>query len=171
MLKKIVDVHCHVAGHENMLSEELRNLFARLLPWNCGLPTPEKLLEELDAAGVTYAVLQAYDLKEAGLDMPNEFVAEVLRQYPERFICGYASADPIKRGTPNAIAMLKDAYLKLDFKMAGIGGLKRHSADKFFLMNSSLFSSGRSSGLPSIQMERSYLVSRFRSSWRLLLTR
>jgi uncharacterized protein len=120
MLKKIVDVHCHVMGNEKMISEEIANLFAKMLPWNCGLPTPEVLLKNLDEAGVTYAVLQAYDLKDAGLDIPNDYVAELLRQYPDRFICGYASADPIKRGTANAIAMLKDGY------DMGLRGLKLH---------------------------------------------
>jgi predicted TIM-barrel fold metal-dependent hydrolase len=120
MPKKMVDVHCHVVGHERMMSEEVINLFAKMLPWNCGLPTPETLLKNLDEAGVAYAVLQAYDMKEVGLDIPNEYVAEVLKQYPDRFICGYASVDPIKRGTPDAVALLKEAY------DMGLRGLKLH---------------------------------------------
>jgi len=41
MLKDIVDVHCHVVGNEKMMSEELRAIFAKMLPWECGLPTPK----------------------------------------------------------------------------------------------------------------------------------
>lgn len=119
-MKPIVDVHCHVVGHEGMMSEAIRDAFARLLPVNFGLPTPEVLLEQMDNAGVQYAVLQAYDLKAAGLDIPNEFVAETLKKYPDRFICGYASVDPIKRGLDSAISLLKEAYAM------GLRGLKLH---------------------------------------------
>ncbi len=120
MVKPIVDVHCHVVGHEDMFSKELRDLFAKLLPWDCGVNTPEVLIEQMDKAGVQYAVLQAYDIKEAGIDIPNEFVAETIRKYPDRFICGYASTNPIRRGVKNSIAMLKEAY------DMGLRGLKLH---------------------------------------------
>jgi hypothetical protein len=56
-----------------MISEDLRNLFAKILPWDYGVPTPEVLIGQMDKAGVLYAVLQAYDIKEAGMDIPNEF--------------------------------------------------------------------------------------------------
>jgi uncharacterized protein len=119
-VKTIVDVHCHVMGHEGMMSEGIKNAFAMLLPVNFGLPTPEVLLEQMDKAGVRYAVLQAYDLKTAGLDIPNEYVAETLKRYPDRFICGYASVDPLKRGVERAVSMLEEAYAM------GLRGLKLH---------------------------------------------
>lgn len=118
--KPVVDVHCHVVGHEKMMSEDIRNAFSKLLPVNFGLPTPEVLIKQLDEAKVDYAVLQAYDLSAFGLDIPNEFVAETLEKYPGRFICGYASIDPIKWGVSNAVEMLKDAY------DMGLRGLKLH---------------------------------------------
>jgi len=127
MPKQIVDVHCHVVGHEDMFSKELMEIFAKLLPWDCGMPTPEILIEQLDKAGVQYAVLQAYDIKDAGLDIPNEYVAEVLKKYPDRFICGYASTDPIRRGTENSVSMLEDAYAM------GLRGLKLHPLAMQFL--------------------------------------
>lgn len=112
-----------------MMSQEIRDFFAKLLPWDCGLPTPEVLIEQMDKAGVQYAVLQAYDIKEAGLDIPNEFVAEVIKKYPKRFICGYASIDPIKRGVKNSIAILEQAYAM------GLRGLKLHPLAMQFLPN------------------------------------
>jgi hypothetical protein len=32
MVKPIVDVHCYVVGNEKMMSEELREIFGKLLP-------------------------------------------------------------------------------------------------------------------------------------------
>ena len=120
MLRDIVDVHCHVVENKQMLSKEIHELFEKFLTWGYQVPTPEFLIEQLDKAKVKYAVLQAYDLKEAGFDIPNEYVAGVLKQYPDRFICGYASANPIKRGVADAISMLEDAY------GMGLRGLKLH---------------------------------------------
>jgi predicted TIM-barrel fold metal-dependent hydrolase len=61
-----VDVHCHVIGHEDMLSPMVRNAFAILNPWpdELQLPYPEFLIAQMDKAGVDHAVLQAYDMKE-----------------------------------------------------------------------------------------------------------
>jgi len=133
-LQQIVDVHCHVIGSSDMISQELMNCFAQLLAWDCGAPTPEVLLEQMDKAGVHYAVLQAYDIKDAGMDIPNAFVAEVLKQCPDRFICGYASVDPIKRGTDTAIGMLEEAY------GMGLRGLKLHPlAMQFFPNNKNVY--------------------------------
>lgn len=119
-MKPIVDVHCHVVGNEKMMSQELRAFFAKFLAWDSGAPTPEVLIEQMDIAGVQFAVLQAYDIKEAGLDIPNSFVAETIKKYPDRFICGYASTNPIRRGVKSSIAMLKEAY------NMGLRGLKLH---------------------------------------------
>jgi hypothetical protein len=124
----IVDVHCHVHRHDT-LSEEVRKKSAEVFPVDFGVPTPEVLIEQMDKAGVQYGVLQAYDMKEKGIDIPNEFVAEVLIKFPERFICGYASVDPIKRGIKNSIAILEEAI------GMGLRGLKLHPMIMEFLPN------------------------------------
>ncbi|MEW6441079.1 MAG: amidohydrolase family protein [bacterium] len=116
----IVDVHCHVFENEEGIAPDLRRAMQEIFPWDCGVPTPEVLLEQLDQAGVQYAVLQAYDMKELGLDIPNAWVAEALRRHPDRFICGYASTDPVRRGVDAALGMLKEAY------GMGLRGLKLH---------------------------------------------
>ncbi|MBW2619344.1 MAG: amidohydrolase [Deltaproteobacteria bacterium] len=119
-MNKIVDVHCHVIGHPDMFSPELQELFAKVFAWNFPTPTPEALLEQMDLAGVDYAVLQAYDMKEVGINIPNEFVAQTIKEHPDRFICGYASTNPIRRGVDEAVAKLEEAYA------LGLRGLKLH---------------------------------------------
>ena len=125
----VVDVHCHVFRDETMVSPQFLQVMQEQMAWDCGIPTPEVLLDQMDKAGVQYAVLQAYDLKEVGLDIPNAYIAETIRRYPDRFICGYASTDPIRRGTGDAIAMLKEAYAM------GLRGLKLHPVGMQFRPN------------------------------------
>jgi hypothetical protein len=129
----MVDVHCHVFADESMVSAEFLTAVGELLAWDCGIPTPEVLLEQLDNAGVRYAVLQAYDLKEAGLDIPNEYIAETIRRYPDRFICGYAGVNPVRRGVNEALAMLREAY------DMGLRGLKLHPVAMEFLPDDRAF--------------------------------
>jgi uncharacterized protein len=122
MKRKMVDVHCHVVADESMIAPQILELMKKDSPWaeDWQLCTPEFLIEQMDRAGVQYAVLQAYDMKNFGLDIPNRFVADCLKNHPDRFICGYASVDPVMRGVDTAISWLQEGY------DMGLRGLKIH---------------------------------------------
>lgn len=79
--------------------------------------TMQTLVEQMDVAGVTMAVLLALDVERTrGFSISNELVAHLIHQYQGRFL-GFASVDPRKADAPlelkHAIATLKLSGLKL----------------------------------------------------------
>ena len=60
------------------------------------LGTIEDFIAELDRAGVTKAVVPARDSESNwGLKVSNDYLAEIVAQYPDRIV-GFAGADPLK---------------------------------------------------------------------------
>ena len=47
----------------------------------------EKFIDLLDEAGISHAVVKARDVETThGLKIPNEYVAELVKQYPKRLL-------------------------------------------------------------------------------------
>ena len=56
----------------------------------------EQFSDLVDEAGISYAVVKARDVETThGLKIPNEYVAELIKQYPKRLL-GMAGVDPLK---------------------------------------------------------------------------
>ncbi len=123
--KVIVDCHAHCTDDPSGTDPEVAELFVSLFPWDFELYTAEYLIEQMDKAGVQYAVIQACDVEKDYIS--NDYVVESLKKYPDRFICGYASADPTRRGVKKAIEILEPGQslpdlILLDILMPGIDG-------------------------------------------------
>lgn len=76
----------------------------------------DRLIERMDQSGVDKTVVVALDVKRWKTKVPNEYVAEKVRKYPNRLI-GLASVDPI--GGENSVRELYHAVRDL-----GLSGLK-----------------------------------------------
>ncbi|MEU5269884.1 amidohydrolase family protein [Streptomyces hygroscopicus] len=114
----IIDAHVHAGEYYRHYSAR----FAREMTATTGRPPDalsapeEKLLAEMDAAGVDRAVLLAFEVRRVeGFSVPNEFVAELCARHPDR-LTGFASVDA---GMPGAAGRLRHAVSGL-----GLRGLK-----------------------------------------------
>ncbi|MEU1072869.1 MULTISPECIES: amidohydrolase family protein [unclassified Streptomyces] len=114
----IIDAHVHAGEYYRHFTAR----FADQMMATTGLPpealsAPEdKLLAEMDAAGVDHAFLLAFDVRRVeGFSVPNTFVAELCARHPQRFT-GFASVDA---GRPGAAEELRHAVTEL-----GLRGLK-----------------------------------------------
>jgi uncharacterized protein len=129
---KIINSHCHLIDTSVVLSAD--NL--HLLEYIKSIPSFVKLeevtemvslvnlLAQMDDAGIKKSVLFALDAPL--LYASNEFVANICKKYPSRFI-GFASVDPRKT---DACEQLKYAVEKLSLK-----GLKLHPPLQNFYPN------------------------------------
>ncbi len=83
-------------------------------------PIPvEDVIADMDSAGIEKSVLLPLDLRTTGYGyVPNDHIADLVRQYPDRFI-GFACVDP-HMGT-EAIAELERSVKELGLK--GLGEL------------------------------------------------
>ncbi|RJP17398.1 MAG: amidohydrolase [Candidatus Abyssobacteria bacterium SURF_5] len=130
----IIDAHCHI-WEEKLMSAEMRRIidavaerFKPQYPDQLSNGTIERLLGEMDEAGIDKTVLLALD---AGLAFPshltvrdyNDYVADIVKRHPDRII-GFAGIDP-RRG--------KEALVELD-RCADIGlrGLKLWTLTGFY---------------------------------------
>src|SRR5688500_7928215 len=113
-----IDAHCHVGRGDHWPDQVRRDWMDP-----AGLPRStldideNRLLAEMDAAGVSRAAIFAFNAKRhLGAHVPNDFVSEIVRRHPTRFI-GYASVDP---------AQGKDAARELEAAVVhlGLSGLK-----------------------------------------------
>ncbi len=93
----IVDTHAQlwtkeaIEGFPAEMAEGYRRIFGDL-----GKITLKTTLEDMDAAGVERSVIVAQDAEtKHKYKVPNELVAQAVRQHPDRFI-GFASVDPHK---------------------------------------------------------------------------
>jgi predicted TIM-barrel fold metal-dependent hydrolase len=95
------EVAAGMPARNQQLAEKYGNA-ARL---NAGI-TLDAMVEEMDAAGVDVAMCSAGPL------IPNRFVVEALRRYPERFV-GVATADPWDDDGPmGAVRVLREMVLE-----------------------------------------------------------
>ncbi|OAR25710.1 hypothetical protein A8W25_09145 [Streptomyces sp. ERV7] len=114
----IIDAHVHAGEYYRHFTAR----FADQMMATTGLPpealsAPEdKLLAEMDAAGVDHAFLLAFEVRRVeGFSVPNTFVAELCARHPQRFT-GFASVDA---GRPGAAEELRHSVTEL-----GLRGLK-----------------------------------------------
>jgi len=119
----IVDVHCHVWEKET-LSEDLKVLLAGTAKRYGFDPdlvldaTPERLVPEMDDAGIDKTVILAVDYEylfrgKISYREYNNIVAGYIKEYPDRLI-GFAGIDP-RRGK-EAIQELERCIGELGFK-------------------------------------------------------
>ncbi|MBA7507506.1 hypothetical protein ES706_06225 [subsurface metagenome] len=119
----IIDGHCHVWDEES-LSKELRAILvsiAKQFNFDPNLilnGTPERLVEEMDEAGIDKTVIVALDYQylfrgKVSYREYNDMVAEMFNEYPDRLI-GFAGIDP-RRGK-EAIQELERCIEELGFK-------------------------------------------------------
>ncbi|WAL93712.1 amidohydrolase family protein [Streptomyces sp. Je 1-369] len=114
----IIDAHVHAGEyyrHYSARFAEQMTATTDLAPEDLTAPE-DKLLAEMDAAGVDRVFLLAFDVRRVeGFSVPNEFVADLCARHPDR-LTGFASVDA---GTPGAAERLREAVTGL-----GLRGLK-----------------------------------------------
>jgi len=119
----IIDVHCHVWEKET-LSEDLKVLLVGIAKQYGFDPdlvldaTPERLVPEMDDAGIDKTVIVAVDYEylfrgKISYREYNNIVAGYIKEYPDRLI-GFAGIDP-RRGK-EAIQELERCIGELGFK-------------------------------------------------------
>jgi len=130
----IIDAHCHI-WEEKLMSADMKRIveavaerFKPQFPEQLTHATIERLIKEMDEAGIDKTVLLALD---AALAFPshismrdyNDYVAEIVQRYPKRII-GFAGIDP-RRG--------KEALVELDRCVdKGLSGLKLWTLTGFY---------------------------------------
>lgn len=114
----VVDTHSQLWTKEafssfpDFMLEMYREIFGDYLT-----PSLEETIEDMDKAGVAQSVVVAIDAETTiGYKLPNELVADAVKQYPDRLI-GFAGIDP--RKGKMAIKELRRAVEEL-----GLRGLK-----------------------------------------------
>ena len=89
----IIDCHSHVWTYPGHISHEFveeSNRRARGVPIDIHVP-PERHWQAM--AGVDRAIVFGMRARHSGILVPNEYVADYVRQHPEKLI-GFASVDP-----------------------------------------------------------------------------
>jgi predicted TIM-barrel fold metal-dependent hydrolase len=106
LVNLIIDAHCHV-WEEKLMSPELKEIIIETSK-NFGLDpklmmvgTSERLVREMDEAGIDKTVIVALDYEfaykgDVSFKDYNNYVADIVKRYPDRFI-GYCGIDP-RRG-------------------------------------------------------------------------
>jgi predicted TIM-barrel fold metal-dependent hydrolase len=114
----IIDTHSQIWTKEAVASMPEKWLAGyRTIFGDKGFPSIEDTLRDMDEAGVEKAVIVAIDAETTtGFKVPNELVAEIVAQHPDRFI-GFAGVDPHK-----GLLALKE--LEHAVKDLGLRGLK-----------------------------------------------
>ncbi|HST03314.1 MAG TPA: amidohydrolase family protein [Chloroflexia bacterium] len=103
----VFDTHCHVHLYPGHFSEKMAKIYMGAL---AGVPVwwdpdrtwvaedlntdPAKLIADMDRAGIERAFLLSQYWGPFDTHTPSEYVAEVIAQYPDRFI-GFHGGDPI----------------------------------------------------------------------------
>jgi len=131
----IIDVHCHI-WDESLINGDFAKVIDGIIKkLKCPDPkyiydgTVERLLQEMDEAGIDKTVLLALDghlLFRSTLSYKdyNDYVARILENYPDKFV-GFAGIDP-RRGK-EAIMELERCVEKLSF-----GGVKFWTLTGFY---------------------------------------
>lgn len=129
----IIDAHCHI-WEEKLMSPELKVMLKAVTerfnakPEQIANATIERLLKEMDDAGIDKTVLLALDVGLAfrshfTVREYNDYVADIARRHPDRIV-GFAGIDP-RRG--------KEALVELErcYQM-GLRGLKLWTLTGFY---------------------------------------
>lgn len=130
----IIDAHSHI-WEEKLVSGDLKHLLEALTerfkpddPAQIRNGTIDRLIGEMDEAGIDKTVLLGLDVglafaSELGVREYNDYVADIVRRYPERII-GFAGVDP-RRGKEGIVE------LQRCFDM-GLRGLKLWTLTGFY---------------------------------------
>lgn len=127
---RIINTHVHMIELEKVMQmHSLADIPAgqgmfREIESTLDLIAPDKLISQMDEAGVAKSVLFACECPV--IYASNEYVANLCRQNPERLM-GFASVDPKKE---NAVSIIEDAV-----KSMGMKGLKFHPPLQNFYPN------------------------------------
>jgi predicted TIM-barrel fold metal-dependent hydrolase len=127
---KAIDIHVHPYTEEVLaVTPEWFWGHARKTFNFDGKPiTVDDMVRSMDEAGVELAALLAFDCETThGWKVPNEMVADLVAQRPDRFV-GFASVDPNKHQL--AVEELEHAVRDL-----GMRGLKLHPPTQHFYPN------------------------------------
>lgn len=127
---KAIDIHVHPYTEEVLaVTPEWFWGHARKTFNFDGKPiTVDDMVRSMDEAGVELAALLAFDCETThGWKVPNEMVADLVAQRPDRFV-GFASVDPNKHRL--AVEELEHAVRDL-----GMRGLKLHPPTQHFYPN------------------------------------
>jgi len=108
----IIDVHNHVGKPDRGLEV-----------WQ----TPEKLIAEMDNAGIDKAIIFGFPEYSYNIPDNNDYIFESVKKYPNRLI-GFSYINPWHR--EHALKELERCVIKLGFK-----GLKLHPAIHHFPLN------------------------------------
>ncbi|MFB0562454.1 MAG: amidohydrolase family protein [Candidatus Lokiarchaeia archaeon] len=119
----IIDAHCHV-WEESLMSKELKEILfeiAKQFGYDTKLimdGTAERLIREMDEAGIDKTVILALDYEfafkgDVTFKDYNDYLANILKEYPDRFI-GFCGIDP-RRGK-GAIRELERCVEELGFR-------------------------------------------------------
>jgi len=113
----IIDFHVHVGTLEHWNPRVVSSWFEPFgLSPNLLEVSPTHLLQEMDAAGVDKAVVLAFDCRRhMGVHVPNDYVGELCRAHPDRFV-PFGSFDPIDYASPDALLRAREEW--------GIAGVK-----------------------------------------------
>jgi len=123
----IIDIHAHLCTKEVLDlpgSKELFRPYETIFHREFKPISLEQMIEDMDKAGIDKTVLCSINMETMALDglegykVPNEIIAEAVKEYPDRFI-GYACVDPHKGYL--AIKELEQAVL--DLGLEGLGEL------------------------------------------------
>jgi predicted TIM-barrel fold metal-dependent hydrolase len=125
----IIDAHCHAYRYPDHWTKETADIYLHFLndiaefgPWwdpkrkwtyDDLTVREEWLVENMDRAGVSKAFLMGNVWKPYGCVVPMEFIAKILKKYPDRFI-GFHVADPV--GGLEAVEELERAVKEFGFK-------------------------------------------------------
>ncbi len=107
----IIDCHAHIAKKE-FFPEDMFKRMKKVLGKDPTHASPEQLLEEMDSAGIQKTVLLAVNA-ETGMQhkVPNEFILNAVRKYPERFI-GFCGVDPHDKNCVHEVEMFSEQGMK-----------------------------------------------------------
>jgi predicted TIM-barrel fold metal-dependent hydrolase len=106
----IINTHCHLTTYKQDFSEAMGALYENNyrrkgeLNWWTGKPwtaqdfcvTPEKLVADMDRAGVDKSVIMGYYMQTMGNIKPDlpEYISECVTKFPDRII-GFYTANPL----------------------------------------------------------------------------
>ena len=132
------DTHCHVHLYPEHFSEEMGKIYMSVLSdvpvwWDPDrkwvaedLSTdPARLVADMDRAGIERAFLLSQYWGPFKTHTPSEYVAEVVAQYPDRFI-GFHGADPV--GGLKAVKDLERVVKDYGFKGMKLSPAYNHIA-------------------------------------------
>lgn len=136
----VFDTHCHVHLYPGQFSEDMAEIYmgplSKVPAWWAPERTwvkedlnadPDRLIADMDRAGIERAFLLSQYWGPFGTHTPSEYVAQVVKEHPDRFI-GFHGGDPV--GGLKAVKDFERAVKEYGFK-----GIKLSPAYNFVAVN------------------------------------